>query len=185
MDDEAILALYRQRQSSAITETDAKYGRLCFSVANNILNNREDSEECVNDTWLHAWNAIPPEWPKKLSAWLSRVTRNLAVSRFRAEHAAKRGGDELPLILDELAECVPGGTDPQQVLEQRELSDAVSRFLARLKPLDRDVFVARYFFAASHAELSTRTGWSVGKVKTVLHRTRLKLQKHLKEEGLC
>ena len=185
MDDEAILALYRQRQSSAITETDAKYGRLCFSVANNILNNREDSEECVNDTWLHAWNAIPPEWPKKLSAWLSRVTRNLAVSRFRAEHAAKRGGDELPLILDELAECVPGGTDPQQVLEQKELSDAVSRFLARLKPLDRDVFVARYFFAASHMELSTRTGWSVGKVKTVLHRTRLKLQKHLKEEGLC
>ena len=185
MDDEAILALYRQRQSSAITETDAKYGRLCFSVANNILNNREDSEECVNDTWLHAWNAIPPEWPKKLSAWLSRVTRNLAVSRFRAEHAAKRGGDELPLILDELAECVPGGTDPQQVLEQKELSDAVSRFLARLKSLDRDVFVARYFFAASHTELSTRTGWSVGKVKTVLHRTRLKLQKHLKEEGLC
>ena len=185
MDDEAILALYRQRQSSAVTETDAKYGRLCFSVANNILNNREDSEECVNDTWLHAWNAIPPEWPKKLSAWLSRVTRNLAVSRFRAEHAAKRGGDELPLILDELAECVPGGTDPQQALEQKELSDAVSRFLARLKPLDRDVFVARYFFAASHTELSTRTGWSVGKVKTVLHRTRLKLQKHLKEEGLC
>lgn len=185
MDDEAILVLYRQRQSSAVTETDAKYGRLCFSVANNILNNREDSEECVNDTWLHAWNAIPPEWPKKLSAWLSRVTRNLAVSRFRAEHAAKRGGDELPLILDELAECVPGGTDPQQVLEQRELSDAVSRFLARLKPHDRDVFVARYFFAASHTELSTRTGWSVGKVKTVLHRTRLKLQKYLKEEGLC
>ena len=93
MDDEAILTLYRQRDSSAVAETEAKYGRLCFSVAHNILFNREDSEECVNDTWLHAWNAIPPEWPLRFSAWLTRVTRNLAISRLRESRAQKRGGE--------------------------------------------------------------------------------------------
>ena len=185
MDDETILNLYRQRSSSALLETEAKYGRLCFSIANNILQNREDAEECVNDTWLQAWNAIPPEKPKVFSAWLSRVTRNLAISRLRKAHAAKRGGDELPLVLEELEECIPGSADPQRQAEFRELSEAVNRFLADLKPEERNVFVARYFYAASHAELSVRTGWSVGKTKTVLRRTRLKLQKHLKEEGLC
>ena len=104
MDDEAILTLYRQRNSSAVAETETKYGRLCLSVANNILSSREDSEECVNDTWLHAWNAIPPEWPLHFGAWLSRVTRNLAVSRLREARAQKRGGGELPLVMDELAE---------------------------------------------------------------------------------
>ena len=157
MDDEAILTLYRQRDSRAVAETEAKYGRLCLSVARNILSNREDSEECVNDTWLHAWNAIPPEWPLRFSAWLSRVTRNLAVSRLRE----------------------------QQAVEQKELLDAINRFLDGLDAAVRDVFIARYFYAASHSELSARTGWSVGKVKTVLRRTRLKLRTALKEEGLC
>ena len=185
MDDEAILNLYRLRQAAALTETAAEYGRLCLCVADRILNSREDSEECVNDTWLHAWNAIPPEKPKLFPAWLSRVTRNLAISRLREVHAAKRGGSEVDLVLDELAECIPGGTDPQRVVEANELTEAVNRFLAGLKPLERDAFVARYFYAASLAELSARTGWTVGKTKTVLHQARLKLQTYLKEEGLC
>ena len=185
MDDEAILTLYQQRQHAALEETAIKYGRLCFSVADHILCNSEDSEECVNDTWLHAWNAIPPEKPRIFSAWLSRVTRNLAISRLRQARAARRGGEEIPLVLEELAECLPGGTDPQRVVEQRELSDAVNRFLGNLKQEERNVFVARYFYAVSHAELSARTGWSVGKTKTVLRRTRLKLLHFLKEEGLC
>ena len=185
MDDEAILTLYNERRNEALAETEAKYGRLCYAVANRILSSPEDSEECVNDTWLHAWNAIPPEHPKIFSAWLARVTRNLAISRLRASGAAKRGGDGIPLVLDELAECIPGGTEPERETEVRELETAVNRFLGLLKPLERDVFVARYFYGASHAELSARTGWSVGKTKTVLRRTRLKLQKHLKEEGLC
>ena len=185
MDDEAILALYRNRDSSAITETSVKYGRLCFSVANNLLFSREDSEECVNDTWLHAWNAIPPEWPLRFSAWLAKVTRNLALSRLREVKAEKSGGGELPLVLDELAESLPGGTDPQRKLELKELTEAVNRFLDGLKPDVRNVFVARYFYAASHSELSARTGWSVGKVKTVLRRTRLKLRNTLREEGFC
>ena len=126
-----------------------------------------------------------PEKPKLFSAWLSRVTRNLAVSRLRETRAAKRGGAEIDLVLDELAECIPGGTDPQKVLEARELTQAVNRFLATLKPPERDAFVARYFYTASHAELSAHTGWTVGKTKTMLRRTRLKLQIYLKEEGLC
>lgn len=185
MDDEEILNLYWSRQSAALTETAAKYGKLCFSLADRILGSREDSEECVNDTWLHAWNAIPPERPKRFPAWLSRVTRNLAVSRLRQSGAAKRGGAEIPLVLDELAECIPGGSDPQQEYEKKELSEAVNRFLKTLKQEERDVFVARCFFAASHAELSARTGWTIGKTKTVLRRTRLKLRAYLKEEGLC
>ncbi len=185
MDDEAILTLYRQRQPDALAETEAKYGRLCFHVADHILGNREDSEECVNDTWLHAWNTIPPEWPRRFSAWLTRVTRNLAISRLRESRAVKRGGAEIPLVLDELAECIPGRSDPQKEAEAKELQEAINRFLATLKPRDRDVFVARYFYAASHAELCARTGWTLGKTKTVLHRTRLKLRTYLKEEGLC
>ena len=185
MDDEEILALYRQRQNAALEETAMKYGRLCFSVADHILQNPEDSEECVNDTWLHAWNAIPPEKPRVFSAWLSRVTRNLAISRLREASAVKRGGKEIPLVLEELSECIPGGLEPQHLLEQRELAEAVNRFLKGLNLEERNVFVARYFYAASHAELSSRTGWSVGKTKTRLRRTRLKLLSFLKEEGLC
>ena len=113
------------------------------------------------------------------------MTRNLAISRLREASAVKRGGKEIPLVLEELSECIPGGMEPQHLLEQRELAEAVNRFLKGLKQEERDVFVARYFYAVSHAELSARTGWSVGKTKTVLRRTRLKLLHFLKEEGLC
>jgi RNA polymerase sigma factor (sigma-70 family) len=146
---------------------------LCGSCKQAVSGNQADIL-----TWPH-------EKPKLFSAWLSRVTRNLAISRLRETHAAKRSGSEVDLVLDELAECIPGGTDPQRVLEANELAEAVNRFLATLKPPERDTFVARYFYAASLAELSDRTGWTVGKTKTVLRRARLKLQTYLKEEGLC
>ena len=113
------------------------------------------------------------------------MTRNLAVSRLREIRAQKRGGDEIPLVLEELDECIPGKPDPQKAVEQKELQDAINRFLDGLDSAVRDVFVARYFYAASHSELSARTGWSVGKVKTVLRRTRIKLRIALKEDGLC
>ncbi|MCR5135868.1 MAG: RNA polymerase sigma factor [Oscillospiraceae bacterium] len=185
MEDDAILSLFRERSENALSETEAKYGRLCYSVAYRILEDSQDSEECVNDTWMQAWNAIPPEWPRKLSAWLSRVTRNLAVSRFREKHAEKRGGSEIPLILDELAECLAGGTEPERELERKELAAAINGFLAGLKQEERDLFTARYFYAASHKELAERTGFSIPKIKTVLHRNRVKLMTYLKEEGLC
>ena len=184
MEDEGILLLYRQRQDRALLETQAKYGRLCFRVADGILSDARDAEECVNDTWFHAWNAIPPEWPARLSAWLARVTRNLAISRLRSRRAKKRGGDELPALLDELAECLPGGDDPQRVLESRELAETVDRFLEGLKKEERDLFVARYFFAAAPAVLQQRTGWSTGKIQSMLQRTRHKLKNYLQEEGI-
>ena len=185
MQDSQIVDLYWERSEDAIRQTNIKYGKMLYSVSFQITESRQDSEECVNDTWLHAWNAIPPEWPLRFSAWLTRVTRNLAISRLRESRAQKRGGEEIPLVLEELDECIPGGTDPQREAEQKELREAVNRFLDGLDSAARDVFVARYFYAASHSELSARTGWSVGKVKTVLRRTRLKLRTKLKEEGLC
>ena len=185
MEDEAILELYNERNSSAITETENKYGKLCFQIAENILYNRDDSMECVNDTLLHAWNAIPPKSPERLSAWLAGVTRNIALSRWRSDHAKKRGGGEIPLLFDELADCIPVDSDPQKEVEKGELAESVNRVLSSLSPEIRDVFTARYFYAASLYEISKRTGFSIGKIKSMLHRTRKKLQSELKEEGLC
>ena len=185
MEDEAILRLFSERNSLAIEETESKYGKLCLHIADNILYHREDSLECVNDTLFHAWNSIPPEYPERFSCWLARVTRNIALSQWRKDHAKKRGGGEIPLLLDELAECIPGGRDPQREMETDELVEAVNRFLSCLDPDIGSIFTARYFYAASLDELSKRTGYSVGKLKSMLHRTRKKLQSTLKEEGLC
>ena len=108
MDDESILRLFDDRQERALLETQAKYARLCRRVADNILSDARDAEECVNDTWLRAWEVIPPEHPTLFSAWLARVTRNLAISRLRERKAQKRGADEPSVLLDELSECLPG-----------------------------------------------------------------------------
>ena len=110
MEDSAIIDLYWAREERALSETDAKYGGYCRSIAHNILKNREDSEECVSDTWLHAWNAMPPQRPSILSSFLGRITRNLSFDRCRRQNAEKRGGGSLPLALDELSECVPAGS---------------------------------------------------------------------------
>ena len=117
MEDDNILLLFSQRREQALTETQAKYGRLCSRVAEGILADVRDAEECVNDTWMHAWNAIPPERPVRLSAWLAKVTRNLALSRLRSRNALKRGGGEIPVLLEELAECIPGAEDPRKRLK--------------------------------------------------------------------
>ena len=121
MEDSAIIDLYWAREERALSETDAKYGGYCRSIAHNILKNREDSEECVSDTWLHAWNAMPPQRPSILSSFLGRITRNLSFDRCRRQNAEKRGGGSLPLALDELSECVPAPGRVEQALEAREL----------------------------------------------------------------
>ena len=182
MDDESILQLFFQRREQALKETQAKYARLCLRVADGILADARDAEECVNDTWLRAWNSIPPARPASLPAWLAKVTRNLAITRLRGTTARKRGGGEVPLLLDELAECLPGGEDPQRELEKRELSEAVDRFLSSLEREERDLFTARYFFGASPAELAARTGLTENAVAGRLRRMRTKLKNCLKEE---
>jgi RNA polymerase sigma-70 factor (ECF subfamily) len=144
---------------------------------------RQDAEECVSDTWLAAWNAMPTKRPAKLSAFLGRVVRNLALDRLRGEMRQKRGGGELTLALEELAECLPGPDDPQQELEARDLGRLLNRFVGSLPRAERDVFVARYYFLVPLEELSRRTGFGQSKLKSMLLRTRRKLQKLLKEEG--
>ena len=121
MEDSQIVELYWQKSADAISETANKYGAYCFTIAENILHNTEDSEECVNDTWLHAWNAMPPQRPSVLRMFLAKITRNLSFDRFHAQTAEKRGGGEIPLVLDELAECLASKTDVEAAYEDREL----------------------------------------------------------------
>ena len=124
MEDSKIVELYWQKNADAIKETDSKYGAYCFAIADNILRNKEDSEECVNDTWLNAWNAMPPQKPTKLQMFLAKITRNLSFNRFNARSAEKRGGGEIVLVLDELAECLAGESDVESEYEARELASA-------------------------------------------------------------
>ena len=183
MEDSAILRLYWQRDEQAIRETEAKYGAYCRSIARGILSDPEDAEESVSDAWLRAWESIPPRRPEKLSAYLGKLTRNLCLSRLRERSARKRGGGELPLALEELAECVPAPGDAEQALEARELGRALNRFVSGLEKRERDVFVCRYYYLTELEELSRRTGWSESKLKSMLFRTRKKLKKFLQEEG--
>ena len=122
MEDSAIIDLYWAREERALTETDTKYGHMCRSIAYQILQDRWDSEECVNDTWLRAWNAMPPQRPTILSAFLSRITRNLSLDRYKAARAEKRGGGQMPLALEELGDCVPAQTSVEDSVELRELT---------------------------------------------------------------
>ena len=183
MEDSQIIELYWQKNAEAIRETSAKYGSYCYRIADSILNSPEDSEECVNDTWLHTWNAIPPQRPGVLRLFLARVTRNLALDRYSARRAEKRGGGEMALVLDELAECLPGGADVERDFEARELGERIRRFVRELPEREGNVFVRRYFFAESAAEIGERYGMTENHVCVMLSRTRRKLKTKLKKEG--
>ena len=185
MDDAEIVELYWQRSERAIPETDAKYGRYCRAVAQRIVNSREDAEECVNDTWLGAWNAMPDKRPSVLSTFLGYITRNLALNRLEARRSQKRGGGEAALALDELADCVPSDQNPERRVEQKELEAAVDVFVASLPDAERRMFIARYWFLLPIDEIASRLGCTRSKVKTTLHRTRNKLRTYLKEKELC
>lgn len=182
MEDTQIIELYWQKNADAISETADKYGAYCFSIAESILHNTEDSEECVNDTWLHAWNAIPPQRPNILRMFLAKITRNLSFDRFNARNAQKRGGGELALVLDELAECL-GTSDTESAYEAKELRQCIRSFVRRLPPRDANVLVRRYFFAESVADIAKRYGLSENNVTVILSRTRKKLKAYLLKEG--
>ena len=185
MEDKEIVDLYWQRSDRAIRETEHKYGRYCRTIAYNITANREDAEECVSDTWLAAWNAMPDKRPPRLSAFLGRVVRNLALDRWRGENRQKRGGGEVPLALEELAECIPGSGNVEQTVELRELSAAVAAFVRALPEPEKQVFAARYFGLVPLREIAEKSGCTQAKLKSMLHRTRLRLRAALEEEGLC
>lgn len=185
MEDTAIVDLYWQRSDQAISETDRKYGRYCHRIAYNICASNEDAEECVNDTWLRAWNAMPTERPSALSGFLGAITRNLALDRCRAKHSLKRGGGEIPLALDELGGCVPGPSDPEREIEAKELAQAIDRFVDSLTEAEQILFISRYWFLAPVAEIAAKRGCTQGKVKVTLFRLREKLKLYLQEENLC
>ncbi len=183
MEDGRIIDLFWQRDADAIAETARKYGAYCFAIADNILRNAEDSEECVNDTWLRAWNAIPPQRPKALRMYLAKIVRNLSFNRFNARSAEKRGGGEIVLVLDELSECLDGGTDVEAAVDASELEQCIRRFVRSLPARDRTVFVRRYFFTDPIASIAERTGLSENNVTVILSRTRKKLKLELRKEG--
>ena len=183
MEDSKIVELYWQRSESAIYETKQKYEHYCFSIANNILPVREDAEESVNDTYMAAWNAMPPNRPSILSAFLGKLTRRISIDRWRNLSADKRGGGSVPIALDELAECIPGGSDPVVEVEAKELSEAIGRFLDTVPYVERKVFLMRYFELTNLREIASEFHMSIGTIKSMLHRIRSKLRIALEKEG--
>ena len=183
MEDRQIIGLYFARDEEAITATKEKYGTYCASVAGNILDAPEDIEEILSDTWLRAWNSIPPLHPANLKLYLARIARNLSFDRFRSQSREKRGGSQIILALEELGHCVAAADHPGTGLEIKELSAAVNDFLTTLPKRDRIIFLRRYFYTQSFEEIAANCGISQGAVRTALSRTRKKLKLHLKKEG--
>ena len=185
MEDTKIIDLFWERDESAIRETEITYGRYCRTIAFNILGDEEDVQECLNDTWLGAWNSIPPARPACLSAFLAKITRNLAISKYRAKYAKKRTGDRLSESLDELGECIPVSNDNvSQAIDRRILAEAINGYLDTCSEKQRKIFVRRFFYFDSIAEISQMYGIGQSDVKVTLMRMRRSLQKVLEEEGL-
>ena len=183
MDDEKIIQLYFDRDEQAIPATAEKYGNYCTAIAKNILGNPQDAEECVNDTYLKTWDAIPPHRPQVLSAFLGKIVRNLAYNRHKHNAADKRGGGELMAVLDELADCVPGKDDVAKSYEYKELTAAINTFLKTLPTQKRNIFVCRYWYTDSIAEIAARHSMSYAAVSMMLNRLRIKLHNYLSERG--
>ena len=183
MDDAQIVSLYWARDERAISESSGKYGGYCSAIARNILGTEPETEECVNDTWLHAWNAMPPHRPALLSAFLGKITRNLAFNLYKKLHRSKRGGQNIDLVLDELAECVSGGEDPEQAWQASELRREIDRFLSTLPGTKQEMFVLRYWYADSIGEIARQLGTSENNVSVSLSRMRKQLREHLVSRG--
>lgn len=183
MEDSEIIALYLARDERAVDATARKYGAYCAAVAGNILDDRGATEECVNDTWMRCWESIPPQRPRSLKAFAGRITRNLALSTLRTQGAQKRGGGQVALALDELAEVLPGGDTPEGSLDRQALLDALNGFLAGLKKRDRELFLRRYWYLDRVEALARHFGMSRTAVTTALNRLRQKLRTHLEQEG--
>ncbi|MBQ3066278.1 MAG: sigma-70 family RNA polymerase sigma factor [Clostridia bacterium] len=182
MDDQQIIALYFDRDERALIETDRKYNHYCYKIAYNILSSREDSEESVNDTFADAWENIPPSRPSVLSAFLGKITRRIAIDRWRYRTAEKRGGGEVTLVLEELGDCIAAPDSTESVAEANRLKETINRFLLSLPQHEQKVFLCRYWYMDSVASISRHFGYSESKVKSMLYRTREKLRHVLEKE---
>ena len=182
MQDEAIVTLYWERDEQAIRHTDEKYHIYCLTIADRILQSANDAEECVNDTWLRAWNAIPPQKPSNLRLFLGRITRNLSLDRWRRLHAEKRGGGELPLLVEELGDCATHEDTVFEEVSKKALAETLQKFLSVLPIRDRTIFLKRYFYAMSVSDIARQMGMTENNVSKVLSRTREKLKLCLEKE---
>ena len=184
MNDKDIIQLYFDRNQSALSATAKKYGKYCTSIAKNILGNKEDAEECVNDTYLRTWNSIPPTIPTILSVFLGRITRNLALNKYKHNHVMKRGNREIDIVLDELAECVSNLDNVEQEIDRRELVATINSFLETLPQKKRNIFICRYWYSDSVSSIARRYKMKESNVSVTLNRLRSKLKEYLLERGL-
>lgn len=181
MDDSCIVKLYWNKDESAISESHKKYGSYCNTIAYNILNSFSDSEECVNDTWMRAWNTIPPEKPVRLAGFFGRITRNLAIDRYRRDRTQKYGSGQITVCLDEIGECI-GEETPFD--DRIVLKDILNEFLRGLPEKKKDIFLLRYWYMMPVRTVAKHMNMSEGAVKMVLHRVRDKLKEYLEKEGI-
>ena len=182
MEDDSIVNLYWARCENAISETSKKYGNYCHSIAYGILGNIEDADESVNDTYLDAWNSIPPHRPSILSTFLGKITRRISIDKWRGRTAKKRGGGEIVLVLDELSDCIPSNQNVEPEVEAAELVQLIDSFVMSLSPMERRVFICRYWYFDPISEIAQRFGFSQSKVKMMLHRQRKNLLNRLERE---
>lgn len=186
MDDGSIVRLFLERNEQGLHEAKSKYGSYCRSIAYGVLRNWQDAEECESDTYLTAWNVIPPQQPTLLAAFLGKITRNLSLKKLRADTAVKRGGNAALLSLEELSDCIPTGKSFEEDLKSQELADIISIFLRTLPEPQRKVFILRYWYCGTVKEIAGRFGFTQSKVKMMLLRTRAELREYLiKEEIFC
>lgn len=183
MKDREIVDLYWNRIETAITETEKKYGSYCYAIANRILEDEEDTKESVNDTWMAAWNAMPPHRPSILSTFLGKLTRRISLDRWRKRTAIKRGGSSVVIALEELEECIQGKESVETIIDQKEMARLITLFLEKLSEEERRIFLCRYWYFDSIAEISRGFSYSQSKVTSMLHRTRGRLKKFLIKEG--
>ena len=184
MKDNEIIELYWARNEGAITATAEKYGSYCHTIAYNILHSQEDAEECANDTYLGAWSSIPPQRPSRLSIYLGKITRNLALNRYKRYTAEKRGHGQVELVLSELETCVSAEANVEQAMEEKELVAAIERFLYAKPKLNRRIFVRRYWYLDAIRDIAAAYKISESKVASLLFRMRNELRIFLEKEGI-
>ena len=183
MDDKEIVKLYWNRDERAIHETEKKYGSYCLSIAKNILESNEDAEECVNDSYLHTWNSIPPKKPQMLSTYLGKIVRNLSFNCYKKNKTQKRGGGKLALVLDELSDCISDSYTTEEIWDGKLLTETIGDFLGTLPAGQRKLFVCRYWYADSIKDIADRFGMTETHVSVSLNRIRRKLKTYLLEKG--
>ena len=184
MDDSEIVKLFMDRSEKAISEAAEKYGKYCYKIAFNILSNKEDCNECVNDTFMRAWNSIPPNNPERLQTFLGKITRNLSLNKLEKKRAEKRGGGNIEAVFDELSECIPGDKGLSDITDSMVIRDLLNEFLEALPKETRKIFVRRYWYMSPVKDIAKEYGLTESKVTVTLFRTREKLKSLLEKEDV-